>query len=113
MTVKRKPRTKTQVSTIASAIRRIWQWSPEKAEIVKRANKHCEECGEPVSNTKKQQEKKGGKRLEVHHMEQCEMTKLAKMIHSKLFPGPDKLLGLCEQCHREADVVINREKELT
>jgi hypothetical protein len=113
MLKKKKPRTKTQVSTIASAIRRIWQWSPEKAAIVKRANKHCEECGEPVSNTKKQQEKKSGKRLEIHHLEPVKMTDLAKMIHARLFPGADKLLGLCQDCHKEADAVINREKELT
>lgn len=112
MTAKRKTRTKTNVSLITNVLRRIWSWSPERAAVVKRAKGHCEECGEPVAATKKEQEKKGGRRLEIHHLEPVKMTDLAKMIHARLFPGPDKLLALCEQCHKEADAVINREREV-
>ena len=111
MTVtKRKPRTKTQVSLIANMLRKIWSWSPERSAVVKRANKHCEECGVPVASTKKEQEKKGGRRLEIHHIDPVNMTELAKLIHKRLFPGADKLLGLCQKCHKEADEVIKREK---
>lgn len=107
---RKKPLTKTPVARITSALRLIWTYSPEKREIMKRANGHCEECGEPGAKTKKEQEKKGGKRLEVHHLEPCDLTKLAKKIHAVMFPGPGKLTALCQECHLEADEILRREK---
>ena len=75
---------------------------------MKRANGKCEECGDMCSKTKTEQVKKGGKRLEVHHTEPCDMTALAKTIHNRLFGC--ELDVLCQECHAIAEENIQRLK---
>lgn len=107
--MKKKPLTKTPVGRITIALRKIWMWSPERREVMKRAGKHCEECGTECVETIKQQQKTGKPRLEIHHVEPCDMTALAKMVHAKMFPGSDKLDCLCQDCHKEAEAILRRE----
>jgi len=111
VTIKKKPAKKksTPVGRITNALRRIWLWSPERAEVVKRAGKYCEECGVEGVFNRKDADKTGKPRLEIHHVEPCDMTQLAKMIHKRMFPGADKLDCLCVDCHRKADAIIQRE----
>jgi len=105
---KKKPLTATPVGRITAMLRKVWMWSPERAAVMKRAAKHCEECGCSGVATKKEQEKKGGARLEVHHVVPCDMTELAKYIHKRMFPGADNLNCLCQECHLSADEEIRR-----
>jgi 5-methylcytosine-specific restriction endonuclease McrA len=86
---KKKAATKTPVSRITSALRRCWAWSPERRHVVKRANGHCEECGSKAD------------KLEVHHVEPCDMTKLAKKVHAIMFPPPNALNAICVDCHNK------------
>jgi len=105
---KKKPLTATPVYRITAALRRIWMWSPERAAIVKRADKHCEECSCECATTKKQEEKTGKPLLEIHHVIPCDLTELAKLVHRRLFPG--EYLGLCQSCHVEAEEQIKLRK---
>ena len=104
-----KKKRKTPVSRITAALRKIWMWSPERAEIMKRSNGECEECGCGCAKTRKKQEETGLPLLEIHHPNRCNMTEMAKVIHAKMFPGADKLDALCQNCHRKADEVLKRE----
>lgn len=104
------PLTTTPIGRITAMLRKIWMWSPERAAAMKRGAKHCEECGCEGVPTKKDAEKTGKKRLEVHHVIPCDMTELAKLIHKRMFPGVENLDCLCTDCHKVADEVLNREK---
>jgi len=106
---KKKPLTATPVGRITAMLRKIWMWSPERAAIMKRGAKHCEECGCEGVQTKKQEEATGKARLEIHHIVPCDMTELAKLIHKRMFPGNDNLDCLCIPCHKKADEIISRE----
>ena len=91
---KKKPLTATRVSTITNALRRIWLWSPERRAALKRAGIGkacaCEECGITVGE---------GAKLEVHHVDPCDMTKLAKKVREKMFNTEFDVL--CQECHRD------------
>ena len=99
-----------RVSTITAALRKIWMYSSQRRAIIKRANGCCEECGIEGVFNRKDADKTGKPRLEIHHVEPCDMTQLAKMVHKRMFPGADKLDCLCVDCHRKADAIIQREK---
>jgi hypothetical protein len=103
----------TPVGRISSALRKIWMWSPERAVVMKRAAGICEECGCTCGKTKKQAEAKKLSLMEIHHVEQCNMTKMAKEIHAKMFPGEDKLDALCQTCHVKADEILNKENNIS
>jgi len=105
---KAKPR-KDKVSTITSALRRIWLYSAQRQETLKRAGGICEECGTECAKSRVDAEKTGNPMIEVHHVEPCDLTKLAKLVHAAMFPGADKLDALCGSCHKEADAIIRRE----
>lgn len=92
MATKRKSHKKpiTPPSRIRSVLRqRIWLYSRERAEALKRDGRRCRACG-----SKEQ--------LEVHHLDGSGIDEIVELIYQRLLCSPDRLICLCSECHRAA-----------
>jgi 5-methylcytosine-specific restriction endonuclease McrA len=91
---------KKTLKYIKSALRRIWQWSPERRRALNRAQVslttwYCEECGaQPLSR----------KERDVDHITSVENVGVDDGLFawiSRLFVRADGYQILCKQCHRK------------
>ena len=81
----------TPPSRIRSVLRqRIWMWSRERAEALKRDGRRCRACGSKEE-------------LEVHHLDQSGIDEIIALIYRTLLCHPDRLITLCRACHLEAE----------
>jgi len=88
---------KTKKGKITVALRRLWLYSGERAEALKRADYSCEECGVKQSKAKGREQK-----IQVHHIEGIKVwNEIADMIYKHILVNPDKLKVLCPDCHKE------------
>jgi 5-methylcytosine-specific restriction endonuclease McrA len=77
----------TPPSRIRSVLRqRIWMWSRERSEALKRDGRKCRACG-----SKEQ--------LEVHHLDNSGIDQIIDLIYKTLLCSPDRLVTLCRACH--------------
>ena len=82
----RKPATATTPGKLASWLRRLWWYSPERKAVLARDGHKCCACG---SRSK----------LNVHHIHGVNWARIRKVLFDELFCGPDKLITLCGPCH--------------
>ena len=79
----------TPKSKITSAIRRVWLYSRERAQALKR-DKVCQSCG-------------ADKKLHVHHIDPIgkkAWAEIEKIIRKHILVKPNKLTVLCKRCHK-------------
>src|SRR5574343_1139350 len=94
--MKRKSRKKpvTPPSRIRSILRgRVWMWSRERAEALKRDGRRCRACGSKEA-------------LEVHHLDGSGIDEIIELIYQRLLCSPDRLICLCPECHRAAEDAV-------
>ena len=78
----------TPPSRIRSVLRqRIWMWSRERAEALKRDGRKCRACG-------------CKEELEVHHLDGSGIDQIIELIYKTLLCHPDRLITLCAPCHK-------------
>jgi hypothetical protein len=80
----------TPRSEIKGRIDRIWFWSRERREkvrLLKLSGDWCDEC-EKVWE-------------EIHHKEEAKINEIIDMIYETLLVPPEKLVGLCKECHNK------------
>lgn len=96
---KRTSKPVTPPSRIRSVLRqRVWMWSRERAEALKRDGRRCCACGC----------KEG---LEVHHLDGSGIDEIIELIYKTLLCHPDRLRTLCRQCHLSSDDLVEDYKE--
>lgn len=77
----------TPPSRIRSLLRsRVWLWSRERAEALKRDGRRCRACGSKEE-------------LEVHHLDGSGIDQIIELIYKTLLCSPDRLICLCRACH--------------
>ncbi len=85
----------TKRGAITRVLRKLWMWSPERYEAMRRAGHSCEKCGVKKSVAKGKEQK-----LEVHHKKgEIDWDKIIKVIREELLCDPDELEALCPECH--------------
>lgn len=86
----------TPNNQIKSALRQLSLRSRERAATVKRDNNTCQKCGVKGSKAKGKEVK-----TTVHHINGVKWTKIIEFIRKELLVNPDKMIVLCEDCHKE------------
>jgi 5-methylcytosine-specific restriction endonuclease McrA len=78
----------TPPSRIRSILRgRVWLFSRERAEALKRDGRRCRACG-----SKEQ--------LEVHHLDNSGIDQIIDLIYKTLLCHHERLITLCKTCHQ-------------
>lgn len=76
---------------LKAAFRKIWRWSKERREVLKRAGGKCEQCG------------KRKKDIVVDHVDPVVDPRVGFVgwdaFYGRLFVPVDKMQGLCKTCH--------------
>lgn len=85
---KKEPKTRTDRGKIVAAIRRIFMYSRERYQALKRAKGKCEECGAEGP-------------LNCHHIDPIgeSWDDIINLIMERVLCPPDKLVCLCKECH--------------
>ena len=93
----KKPRTYNLASKVRSALRRVWQWSPQRREALARARVaygryRCAACSRDV----------GPRDISVDHITPCgtlnpDLSNLTEFAIRMMF---GELQGLCDSCHQ-------------
>ena len=75
-------------------LRRLWMWSKERKAGEDKTGKCCAYCG------KKKSKAKGREcRIDVHHINGINWTKILTAVREELLCDPTKLTPLCVECH--------------
>lgn len=90
----RTPRNKIKV-----ALRRLWLYSREHSQALKRDGYKCCKCG-----IKKSKKKDAVVKVEVHHKKGIKCwDEVIEKIREEILCDPSELETLCVQCHREKE----------
>lgn len=73
---------------IIGAMRKVWRWSPARAQVKRDAKGVCAKCGDKPE------------RLEIDHKEGVAYESWNAYM-STLFCEADKLWALCKKCHKK------------
>jgi len=95
LTMRKSPR-RTPKSVIKSALRRLWLYSPERREALRRDNHTCVLCERKQSKAKGREVK-----VEVHHIDEIDWDALIEEIRKRLLCDPERLSTVCKDCHRK------------
>lgn len=88
--------TRTPDYRIKAALRKLWLWSGERNEAIKRDQSTCQICGVKGSRAKDNIVK-----VEVHHKEGIlNWDEIYKAIRKNLLCDPEHLETLCKECHK-------------
>ena len=86
----------TPKSRVRACLRQLWLRSRERAAALKRDDYTCQDCGKKKSTRKGQVIK-----VEVHHLDQIDWSRIEEYIYRHLLVDPKKLIVLCKECHLE------------
>ena len=91
----------TPPSLVRSMLRRLFMWSRERAETLKRDGRKCRACG-------------SREKLNVHHVNGIRWDRIMAVIYEELLCPADKLLTLCGPCHaaQEPHETLKIDKEV-
>lgn len=89
----KKDTTRTPNSQIKSALRQLWMRSRERATVLKGDNRTCRICHSKASVAKGKECK-----VEVHHIELIDWSRIIKYIRENLL-DPEQIV-LCKTCHK-------------
>jgi 5-methylcytosine-specific restriction endonuclease McrA len=92
----RKNQLKTPKSRVKAALRQLWLRSRERSYALKRDKYTCQNC-----HTKASKSKTNPLKVQVHHKEGIKWEEIEKYIYEQLLVNPDKLVTLCENCHKK------------
>ena len=90
----------TPRSRVKNALRQLWLRSRERAAALKRDEYTCQGCGGKQSRAK-------GKEfyVEVHHRKGvCNWELITDEVYKHLLCDPSKLVTLCKECHKQAEL---------
>jgi len=79
---------KTEDLKIKAILRKLWFFSRERYEALKKSKYTCEKCGN---------KKKDGHKLNVHHNKEINWAAIYKVIRKELLH--EDLQVLCLECH--------------
>jgi len=85
----------TPNSLITSMLRRLWLFSRERRERLRMDDSTCFTCKRKASVAKGKECK-----IEIHHIDHCQMDRIIAVIREELLIPSDGLMTLCKDCHR-------------
>lgn len=77
-------------------LRLLWLRSRERNAALKRDNRTCVDCGRKASVAKGKEFK-----VEVDHLDGCDIKKIAEYVRQHLLHDPSKLETVCREDHQK------------
>ena len=92
---------RTKRNRIVSNLRKLWLWSSERSEAIKRDKYTCQRCGVKQSKAKGKEQK-----VQVHHKKGiCNWNEIVLVIQKNLLCDSEHLETLCPECHKKEGYV--------